>query len=223
MAGMARTPSWGSTIRSNRLVIGSLNYRLLLCLAVAVVPVAVTASNCPSLTYGAIPLGAEKREVLAMFQEAGCEVRERPKGYPDGLFLIDTESSQVRALSVDRSSATIRCACWARVHHAQLVFGPEPKQALYAVERRIAEEETDPQRILTKYKMMLDPLLGLPGSPKFQDHRLEGFGLDYRYRTHFMDWYDRGRDVRSYLIVKEVKEKGAEEVYVGHIWMPAVE
>src|ERR1051326_2546317 len=137
----------------------------------------VAASECPSLTYSAIPLGVGKQKVLGIFQAAGCEVRERPKGYPEGLFLIDSEAIQVQSLSVNRSSAVVTCACWAHVSQAYLVFGPAPNQSLYVVERRIVDTGTIPQEVLVKYKTMLDPLLGSPGSPKFQDHRFEGLGL----------------------------------------------
>jgi hypothetical protein len=186
-------------------------------------PVALWAGDCPTLTYGALPLGRDRIEVLAAFRAAGCDVREQTQAYPDGLFLIETESIQVRGLPSKRPSARITCACWAHVHHADLVFAPTGRQSLYLVERRIDESETDPRAVMEKFRKMLDPLVGSPGKPKFQDHRVKEVGSEYRYRTHFVDWYDWKRDVRSYLIVKELPKQGVGEVYVGHIWMPVIE
>lgn len=186
-------------------------------------PVTVWAGDCPTLSYSALPLGHGRIEVLAAFRRAGCEVLEQLKGYPDGLFLIETESIQVRSLPLQRPFARVTCPCWPHIHHADLIFAPEREQPLYLVERRIDETEKDAGAVLAKFRAMLDPLLGAPSKPKFQDHRLKEMGVEHRYRTHFTDWYDWQRDVRSYLIVKEVKDKGAEEIYVGHIWMPVIE
>ncbi len=187
-----------------------------------VLAVLAMAADCPSLSYGSLPIGLDKSEVLSMMRRAGCDVQERPKGYPDGLFLIDTEAIQVEGLPFTRPFARVTCPCWARVQHADLVFSPSDGHPLYLVERRFEEDETNPQRVLEKFRALLDPLVGYPGTPKFQDHRLKGLGLDRTYRTHFMYWYDWRRDIRSYLIVKEVKQ-GTEEIYVGHIWMPVIE
>jgi len=190
---------------------------------IALLESVAAADNCPTLTYSALLLGRDKQEVLTPFHSAGCDVRERPKSYPDGLFLIDTESIHVKALPTERPSARIVCTCWAHVKHADLVFGPGDRQPLYLVERRFEEEEKHPIKVIDKFRGMLDPLLGDPGKPRYQDHRVEQLGSVDRYRTHIMDWYDWRRDVRSYLIVKEGRKKRADEVYVGHIWMPVIE
>ena len=196
---------------------------IFLGILVALLESVADAENCPSLTYSALPLGRDKDEVLATFRSAGCDVRERPKSYPDGLFLIDTESIQVKGLPSERPSARIVCACWAHITHADLIFGPNEGHPLYLVERRIDEAENNPTTVIDKFRGMLDPLLGDPGKPRFQDHRVEELGSEDRYRTHIMDWYDWRRDVRSYLIVKESRKKRADDVYVGHIWMPVIE
>lgn len=215
-------PEYLADIRTLRFT-GLSIWKLILGLTSILLYSVAGADDCPTLTYSAIPLGRDKSEVLSRFRAAGCEVHEKKKGYPDGLFLIDSESIHVKGLPAERTTAKVSCACWAHIKHADLVFGAKGKQPLYLVERQIDEDEKNPQKALEKFRSMLDPLLGDAGKPRFQDHRVKELGTDYRYRTHFMYWYDWRRDVRSYLIIKEVKKEGAQEVYVGHIWMPEIE